>query len=84
MGTYNRHNRDISTHPGATSTSSQLQRAMGSVTDEAALAKIYRPDTGINLSLQDNTAVYISDGIQQYITGQLGLVSPLNRMITFS
>ena len=49
---------------------------MGSVTDEAALAKVYRPDTAINLSPRDNTGVHISVGIQQYVTSQLGLVSP--------
>ena len=55
---------------------------MSSATDEAALAKLYRPDTAINLSPPDNTAVYLSDEIQQYITGQLGLVRPQHLMYT--
>lgn len=57
---------------------------MGSVTDTVALAKIYRPDTAINLSPQNNTTVHLGDGIQWYITSQLGLVSPSDRTITSS
>ena len=53
---------------------------MSSVADEDALAKVYRPDTAINLSPPGNTAVHLSDEIKQYITGQLGLVSPYHRM----
>ena len=49
---------------------------MSSVADEDVLAKVYRPDTAINLSPPDNTALHLSDEIKQYITGQLGLVSP--------
>ena len=55
---------------------------MSSATDKAALAKLYRPDTAINLSPPDNTAVYLSDEIQQYITDQLGLVRPQHLMYT--
>jgi hypothetical protein len=50
-------------------------RPMSSAVDEAALAKVYQPDTATNLS-PDNTAVHISDEIRQYITSQLGLVRP--------
>jgi hypothetical protein len=50
---------------------------MNSVTDEAALAKVFRPDTAINLSPQGDTAVHLSGEIREYITAQLGLVSPV-------
>lgn len=50
---------------------------MSSATDEASLAKVYRPDTVINLLPQSGTAVRLSGEIQQYITIDLGLVSPL-------
>ena len=47
---------------------------MSSAEDEAALAKVYRPDTAVNLSPPDNAAMHISSEIQQYIVDQLGLV----------
>ena len=50
---------------------------MGSAADEAALAKVYRPDTAINLSPPDNTVLQLSGEIRQYITSQLGMVPHL-------
>ena len=47
---------------------------MSSAADEAALAKVYRPDTAINLSPPDNAAAHLSSEIRQYITNQLGMV----------
>lgn len=56
-------------------TSSPPPQTMSSTTYEAALAKVFRPDTSINLSQQSDAAVYLSGEIQQYIIDQLGIVS---------
>ena len=55
-------------------TSSHRPQTMSSAADEAALARVYRPDTAINLSPPDNTAVQLSGEIRQYITSLLGVV----------
>jgi len=47
---------------------------MSSAADEAELAKVYRPDTAINLSLLDNTAAHFSGEMRRYITSVLGMV----------
>ena len=60
--------------PALHHTSSLPPQTMGSAADEAALAKVYRPDTAINLSPPDNIAVHLSNEIRQYITGQLDMV----------
>jgi len=53
---------------------------MSSAADEAALARVYRPDTAINLLPPDNTAVQLSGEIRQYIASQLGMVRhPIER-----
>ena len=49
---------------------------MSSTTDEAALAKVFRSDTAINLLPQDDTRARLSGEIREFITSQLQLVRP--------
>lgn len=63
-------------HRDATSPRPPQTMDSGTDIDEAALARVFRPDTAINLSPPDNTAVHLNDEMRQYIASQLELVSP--------